>query len=295
MVISLDFFIHSIALIAIKWQIHIVQLMLVQNMFTKTMLLSFTLFSTIAAAQSLPSGAVATVNGQPISDVMYEQNLRANISQGMKDSPQLRQTVKEELINRELLAQYAEKIGLEKSPEAQLQLKQVRENLLVEMLMGVYLKQYPITEDEVRADYNRQLKLLGSSGNNMQYKISVIVCASEYEAREVVNRLNRGISFAALAKERSIDASKANGGMVGWVLPSQVNPSLGEVMVKLNKGAYAGPIATSDGWDIIRVDEKRAYLAPTLEESKNGIVQLLLQQRRAQLINQLRAESKIVQ
>jgi hypothetical protein len=43
------------------------------------------------------------------------------------------------------------------------------------------------------------------------------------------------------------------------------------------------------------VDEKRAFLAPTLEESKNGIAQLLVQQRRAQLINQLRAEGKIVQ
>ena len=90
----------------------------------------------VVFAQSLPGGAVATVNGQPISAVMYEQNLRANLAQGLKDSPQLRQTVKEELINRELLAQYAEKIGLDKTPEAQLQLKQVRENLLVENADG---------------------------------------------------------------------------------------------------------------------------------------------------------------
>lgn len=261
----------------------------------KILALFAALFVNSVGAQSLPSGAVATVNGQPISDVMYEQNLRANIAQGMKDSPQLRQTIKEELINRELLAQYAEKIGLEKTPEAQLQLKQVRENLLVEMLMGVYLKQFPITEEEISADYNRQLKLLGQTGNSMQYKISVIVVSSEYEAKEIISRLNRGISFAALARERSIDNSKNNGGLIGWVLPNQVNPTLGDVIVKLNKGAFAGPIATGDGWNIVKVDEKRAFLAPTLEESKNGIVQLLLQQRRAQLINQLRSEGKIVQ
>jgi peptidyl-prolyl cis-trans isomerase C len=249
----------------------------------------------VVFAQSLPGGAVATVNGQPISAVMYEQNLRANLAQGLKDSPQLRQTVKEELINRELLAQYAEKIGLDKSPEAQLQLKQVRENLLVEMLMAAYLQQNPITEEEIRADYNRQLSLLGQTGNSMQYKISVIVVSSEFEAKDIVNRLNRGVSFAALAKEKSIDNSKANGGLVGWVLPNQVNPTLADVMVKLNKGAFAGPIATGDGWNIIKVDEKRAFLAPTLEESKNGIAQLLVQQRRAQLINQLRAEGKIIQ
>src|SRR5574343_1490870 len=144
----------------------------------------FSSMTNVVVAQSLPSGAVATVNGQPISDAMYEQNLKANLAQGMKDSPQLRQTVKEELINRELMAQYAEKLGLDKTPEAKLQLKQIRENLLVEMLLAVYLQQNPITEEEVRADYNRQIHLLGQTGNSMQYKISVIVVSSEYEAKE---------------------------------------------------------------------------------------------------------------
>ena len=257
--------------------------------------LFFALFVTSAGAQSLPPGSVATVNGQPISDAMYEQNLRANIAQGLKDSPQLRQTVKEELINREVLAQFAEKQGLDKIPEVQLQLKQVRENLLVEVLMAEVIRQNPITEEEIRADYKRQLSQLGQTGNSMQYQISVIVVSSEYEAKDIVKRLGRGISFAALAREYSIDNSKANGGLVGWVLPNQVNPTLAEVMTKLNKGAYAGPIATGEGWNIIKVDEKRAFLAPTLEESKKGVVQLLIQQRRAQLINPLRAEGKIVQ
>lgn len=252
------------------------------------------LFSSASFAQ-ISGGIVATVNGQPISEAMYEQNLRANINQGMKDSPQLRQTVKEELINRELLAQFAQKQGIDKIPEVQLQLKQLRENLLVEVLMAEVIRQNPITEEEIRADYNRQLSMLGQTGNTMQYKISVIVVSSEYEAKDIVNRLNRGISFAALAKEKSIDNSRAKGGLIGWVLPNQVNPTLGEVMVKMNKGAFAGPIATGEGWNIIKVDEKRPFVAPTLEESKNGIVQLLIQQRRAQLIQQLRAEGKIVQ
>ena len=261
----------------------------------QTLGLVFAVFAATAAAQSLPSDAVATVNGQPISSVMYEQNLRANLAQGLKDSPQLRQTIKEELINRELMAQQAEKLEFDKTPEFKLQLKQIKENLLVEMLMAAYLQQNPITEDEVRTDYDRQLKLLGQTGNSMQYKISVIVVSSEYEAKDIVGRLNRGISFAALARERSIDNSKANGGLLGWVLPNQVNPTLAEVMVKLNKGAFAGPIATGEGWNIVKVDEKRPFLAPALEESKNGIIQLLLQQRRVQLIQQLRADSKIVQ
>lgn len=261
--------------------------------FTLTAALS--VFSLVAQAQSLPAGAIATVNGEPISESMYQINLQANLSQGIKDTPQLRQTVKEELINRELMAQQAEKQGLDKTPEGKLQLKQIRENALVEMLMASYLAKNPITEQEVRADYERQLTVLKQAGNVQQYQISVIVVSSEAEARDVIIRLNRGISFSALARERSIDASKTNGGLVGWVLPNQVNPTLAEVMVKMDKGTFAGPIATGEGWNIIKVDSKRPFKAPGFEESKNGIVQLLLQQRRAQLIQQLRAEGKIVQ
>ena len=268
---------------------------MLKPMFHCVLIASLCVFSLAAQAQSLPAGTVATVNGQPISQAIYEQNLRANLAQGLKDTPQLRQTVKEELINRELMAQQAEKLGLDKTPEAKLQLKQLRENLLVELLLAQTLKQNPITEEEVRADYNRQISQINQAGGLQQYKISVIVVPSEAEAKDIIARLNRGVSFAALAKERSIDGSKANGGIVGWVLPNQINPTLGEVMVKLNKGAFAGPIATGEGWNIIRVDEKRPFKTPTLEESKNGIVQLLLQQRRAQLIQQLRSENQVVQ
>ena len=63
-----------------------------------------------------------------------------------------------------------------------------------------------------------------------------------------------------------------------------------------NPGRFiAGPIATGEGWNVIKVDEKRPFKAPTLEESKNGIVQLLIQQRRAQLIQRLRSENRVVQ
>lgn len=251
------------------------------------------LMSLGAYAQSLPSHTMAMVNGRPISNDLFEQALRANVAQGLKDTPQLRQAIREDLINRELLIQKAETLGLDRTPDAAMQLKRMRENLLVDLLMASYLKQNPITDEMVRADYDRQVNVLKQAGNLEQLKVSVIVVSSEPEANDIVSRLKRGISFAALARERSIDTSKANDGEVGWVLLSQLNPVLGEAVSKLKKGAYAGPIATGDGWNIIKLDDKRPFKMPTLEESRNGIISLLLQQRRLQLIEQLRAESNI--
>lgn len=259
------------------------------------LLLLASLMSLGVAAQSLPSHTMAMVNGRPISNDLFEQALRANVAQGLKDTPQLRQAIKEDLINRELLIQKSEALGLDRTPDAAMQLKRMRENLLVDLLMTAYLKQNPITEDMVRADYDRQVKMLKQSGSLEQYKVSVILVSSQAEADDIVGRLKRGISFAALARERSTDGSKANNGEVGWVLMTQLNPVLGEAVAKLKKGAYAGPIATGDGWNIIRLDDKRPFKMPTLEESQNGIISLLIQQRRQQLIEQLRAESKISQ
>ena len=244
-------------------------------------------------AQTTSNNSIAVVNGQPISSDLYEQALRANLAQGLKDGPQLRQAVREDLINRELLIQRAEKLGLDKSPEAVLQLKRMREGLLIDMLLASYLRQHPITEEMVRADYDRQVNLVKQAGKVEQLKISVIVVSTEVEAQDIVLRLKRGISFAALARERSIDGSKSNEGEVGWVLPSQINPVLAEAVTKLKKGAFAGPIATGDGWNIIKLDDKRPFKMPSLEESRNGIIMLLVQQRRGQLIDQLRAESTI--
>ena len=256
-------------------------------------LLFLAFISVSVSAQSIPPNAVAVVNGQVISQELFDQLLRANVSQGLKDSHQLRKAIKDDLIDRVLLIQRAEKLGLDKTPEAQIRLQAMRENLLVESLMADYLKRHPITEDMVQADYDRQVETLKKAGKVEQYQLSVIVVPSEPEANDILYRLKRGISFAALARERSLDPSKANDGQVGWVLPAQINPALGEAMIKLKKGAYAGPIATGDGWNIIRLDDKRPFKIPTLEESRNGIISLLVQQRRLQLIEQLRKESRI--
>ena len=48
---------------------------------------------------------VATVNGTPITKGLFDLNLKAAIAQGQKDTPQLREAIKNELINRQLIVQ----------------------------------------------------------------------------------------------------------------------------------------------------------------------------------------------
>jgi peptidyl-prolyl cis-trans isomerase C len=243
------------------------------------------------AATTVPTGVLAIVNGVQIPSSLLEQNVNANVAQGQRDTPELRQLLKEELINREILAQESAKLGLDKTAEAKTQLAQMRQTLMVELLLNDLLKKNPVTDVKIKAEYDQRVEALK---NEQEYKVALIVTATEDEAKALIAQINKGESFEKIATEKSIDPSKAKGGQVGWVLPAQILPAISNVMVNLNKGALAvSPIRTQAGWNIIKLEDKRAYQAPGLNEAKNDIRQALQQQQRAELVKRLRDGAKV--
>lgn len=251
----------------------------------------------VAASVLISVGAwaqdVATVNGRGISQEMFAANLASNVAQGQKDTPEVQKAVLEELINRELLVQRAQQDGLTKTPDAQLAIKQIRENFEAGLAVNEYMSKHPITEAEVRADYDRQVSTLGGSGAQ-QVKISMIALQTRIEAEDVIAQLRKRASFEKIAKERSIAASRAQGGSVGWILPAQLPPEFRGAVDSLAKGAFTDkPIEQQGAWYVLKVDDKRPFKIPSYEESKQGIVTALSQQRRAALIQELRSTAKI--
>lgn len=257
--------------------------------------IAIALSAVLFAGQVLAQAKVpvlATVNGAALSEGLLELLVSTNVAQGAKDSPELRQMIKDELIGREVLAQEAQRLGLDKQPQAQLQMTLLRQNHLVELLLRDRLAKNPISDEALRADYDRQLKSLGDAS---QYKISHIVLSSEADAREVLARAKKGEPFDKLAREKSIDASKSEGGNLGWLLPNQVMAAISNVMVNLDQGAVAAaPIQTPAGWHVLKVDEKRPFKAPSLEQSKDQIRQGLQQQQNTEFARKLREAAKIV-
>jgi peptidyl-prolyl cis-trans isomerase C len=243
------------------------------------------------AASPSANAPLATVNGIAIPASLLEQNVRANVAQGQRDTPELRQLLKDELINREILAQEAAKLGLEKTAEAKTQLAQLRQTLMVELVLNDMLKKNPITDVKIKAEYDRRVEALK---NEQQYKISLIITPTEDEAKAILVRLSKGESFQKIAEQSSIDPSKAKGGDVGWVLPAQILPAISNVLVNLKKGSVAvAPIRTQVGWNIIKLEDQRKFLPPGLNESKNDIRQELIQQQRMDFVRGLREAAKV--
>ena len=255
--------------------------------------LSLSAVCAISLAQTKPPGAFATVNGVPVPQSLIDTNVKVNVAQGQKDSPELRQVIQNELVNREILAQESTRLGLDKTIEAQAQWAQVRQTFLVELLLNDYMVRNPIPEAALKTEYERQMVQLK---DQQQYRLSLIVTSTEEQAKAVLARLRKGEAFAKLATETSLDPSKKDGGNVGWVLPAQILPAISNVMVNLAKGALAAaPIQTPAGWNILKLEETRPFKAPTFDEAKNDIRQMLVQKQRFDYVKKLRENAKVVQ
>ena len=243
--------------------------------------------------QSKPAGAAASVNGVVIPQALLDQNVRVNIAQGQRDTPELRQAIQDELVNREVLAQESARLGLDKTADAQAQWAQVKQTFMVEILLNDHARRNPITDAALKTEFDRQIAAMK---DEQQYRVSLIVTATEAEAKAILARLKKGESFAKLASELSVDPSKKNAGEVGWVVAAQILPAISNVMVNLTKGGLSvAPIQTPAGWNIIKLEDKRAFVPPSFDLAKNDIRQMLLQQQRFEYVKTLRDKAKVVQ
>lgn len=254
------------------------------------------LVSGASAQQSgLPINAAASVNGTIITNDMVEQGIKVAISQGQKDSPELRKVVIEKYIEVLLLSQKAEKDGLANSEKANTQLMMIRQNYLADLEMSTYMANNPITDADVQAEYNRELSSLGPQGMIVEYKVSDIAVASEADAQAALARIKKGEPFDKVAKSVSLAPNKVQGGAVGWIQPGQVAPQLASVLITLAKGQVSpAPIQIQQGWYLIKLEDKKSSKPPTFEQAKPAIRAGMTQRKQFEYLSQIAKDAKIV-
>lgn len=241
-----------------------------------------------AASAHAVDAPLVVVNGVAIPASLMERNVQANVAQGQKDLPELRTALKQELIARELMTQEAQKRGIDKLPATQDTLQLMRQNILIELLLNDEFTKNPLTDVELKTEYDRQVKALKAAGDLQQFQVYSIVLPSETEARAVMASLKSGQAFDVVAKSNSIDASKDKGGDLGWFLPDQLNPAIANVVVNLLPGnVSAAPIQIGPYWHVVKLSAKRPYQVPSFENSKNILQAAVSQNRRAALLKKL--------
>jgi peptidyl-prolyl cis-trans isomerase C len=243
------------------------------------------------AAKPAAGKPIATVNGVAVPQARADFLMQQQAQRGAPDTEQMRGAVREELINREVLAQEARKAGAEKAPEVQTQLDMVRQEIVVSYYLREFARKNPVTEAEIQKEYDRAK----SQHGDKEYKARHILVETEDQAKGLIADLKKGAKFDELATKNSKDTGSAQrGGDLDWNVPGTFDKQFSEAMVKLEKGKYSeAPVKTRFGFHIIQLDDVRPAKFAAIGEVRPRIQQMLVQNKIEQLIKGLRAKAKI--
>jgi peptidyl-prolyl cis-trans isomerase C len=237
---------------------------------------------------------VARVKGETIwaSDVRREAVAQGLIGEGepFDVTSVLFRRVLDEVVDQSLLAAEAERRGLDNSPLAQRRLEATRQRILGDMLVETVVNG-AISDRAVEALYQEQLRLAQTSE---EIRVRLILSRSKEEADAVIGMLARGVTFEALAMERSVDdATRFSGGDLGYSTLDVMPQAYATALRDRPAGSTIGPFQTEGGWVVLRVEDRRKESPPTLEQARPQIVRYLTYEGVRQLLQQLRDKADV--
>lgn len=236
---------------------------------------------------SADPGVLARVNRQPITLAQFNEAARGNMQQleGPADSAKAR--LLKDLVDRELLVQGAIAQRLDQTPDFQayrqtLEGQLMREALYQRLLGGPF----PVSEAEVRTLYDRR---------GTATRARLIFADDETLARQAAKDLARGEDFAVVADRYNPTGMVPPGGDIGFLLPGALLAPLDDILRTGTPGEVLGPVsAMSEGWFIVRIEERRPQTQPPFEQDRAQLAEMLRQRKQrlavARVIEQLRVE-----
>lgn len=256
-----------------------------------TVFLSGVFFSIAVAA-----APIAVVNGQSIDKNKVDEFVSTFVKNGEKDTPELRERIKEVLIDQVLITQEASRLKIDQQPLFKDRLKAAQDNALYATFLEHVLAKNPIKESDIQARYN---DLKNQMKGNKKYHLRQIVTKTEVEANRIIQTLKKqhNVGFEKLAKAQSIDRDTASkGGDMGFLYSKTLEklPHLWGILSLLKKGQInEKALQSSRGWSIFKVDDITEEVVPTYEESKQKILQELQRSVFLKAIEALRKKATI--
>lgn len=149
---------------------------------------------------------------------------------------------------------------------------------MAEKLQEKLAQRLQVTDEEVARAYE-QVKLRQILVRPQQ-ETDAARKAAETRARQLVQRLRAGADFAELARRESADeATKAQGGELGFVGRGALPEAVEAVAFSLQPGAISDPIRTDEGYYIIQVTEKKEPEGAEFEKARPALVEQIRREK----------------
>ncbi|MEW6328210.1 MAG: peptidyl-prolyl cis-trans isomerase [Thermodesulfobacteriota bacterium] len=197
-----------------------------------------------------------------------------------------RKYILDDLVTAALLSREAERLKLDQKPEVKEQLQSIKKRILAAELLRAEMAKEPVPGEKEARQYYESHKEQFTEPEKVRMR--QIVVQTPEEGQGIIKALREGNDFARLAKERSIDPSKASGGYIGWVSRDRMKPDFAETIFKLGKGEFSAPIPTAKGYVIILVEDKKAAVPVDYSRAEAAIIQRLRIQQEEKVLAALR-------
>jgi len=144
-----------------------------------------------------------------------------------------------------------------------------------------------VSDDVLRAYYNQHIaEYKVPNSVHVEHVLFKTVGKTDAEvaeirkkAEDVLKQAKHNANFEDLAKKYSEDdATKPKGGDLGWIVDGQTVPEFQRVAFSLPNGSISDLVKTQYGFHIIKVLEHQTAHTKSLEEVRDSIVPILLEQ-----------------
>lgn len=235
---------------------------------------------------------MAEVNGGNITTADFDRELKnlPEYLKAMADTPQGRKEMLDTMVIRELILQQASKDGLDKGPEIEEKLQDLKKRLIVESFLKKKVETESNISDEDLKKFYEQNQDKFKTGE--QVKASHILVKTEKEAKDILAAIKGGANFEEMAKKSSVDSSSSKGGDLGWFGKGSMVPAFEKAAMALKEGQISDVVKSDFGFHIIKLTGKRAAGIRPLDEVKDQIKGALMPNRQQEVFQKIKEELK---
>ncbi len=235
------------------------------------------------------SPTVAIVGEEKISNDFLKAYLIAN---GVKEvNDEVMQQALKKLIDEVAMANIAKKKKLPLSVEQINTLIYLKTKVLAAVASENYLKKHPITEDEIKAEYDKANKIAGGK----QYHVHHLLYKDEVQAIKQLEKIKSVEDFKIAEITFMQEHPNMRGvGDLGWIILGQLPPNFAKILPTLTPNSIASDVINSKfGAHIVYLEDVRDLQAPKFETVKAGIIQSLKAKRMAKFAQLARAKAHV--
>jgi peptidyl-prolyl cis-trans isomerase C len=153
-------------------------------------------------------------------------------------------------------------------------LDELRRQLALNQLFDQVTSGQTVSDAELRGAFEEHAEQLGTPERR---RIRNIVVRTQAEARRVLAEIDSGISFAQVARRRSLDGStRGKGGDLGVVSREELEATYAARAFGARPGAVYGPLRNAFGWNVGFVERVLPPVPARFEEARSALKDVLL-------------------